>query len=181
MGLVHVRDLDEIPPPQLDVHSVQLLQGVKPPFTGKKESKKHYQQNASLVRVLCKTIWRVKQPGTSELKFTCNWSPYNQQVQILCSKTMLLCHLDSPNYTKSLIWLQTNLGFTSPITFINFERNSHVLYNWQITNLGMAVCYMVTLAWHYWPSWIFHHHHMSWNIQTIQFLNQFFKKLLRKY
>ena len=49
MGLVQVRDLDEIPPPQLDVHSVQLLQGVKPPFTGKNESKKRYQQNALLV------------------------------------------------------------------------------------------------------------------------------------
>ena len=40
----------------------------------------------------------------------------------------------------------------------------------------MEVCYMVTLAWHYWPSWIFHHHHTSWNIQTNQFLNQFLKK-----
>lgn len=59
MGLVQVRDLDEIPPPQLDVHSVQLLQGVKPPFTGKNESKKRYQQNALLVQLLCKTIWRV--------------------------------------------------------------------------------------------------------------------------
>lgn len=39
IGLVHVRVLELTPPPQDAEHSVQLLQGVKPPFTmkGKRE------------------------------------------------------------------------------------------------------------------------------------------------